>query len=102
MSGRNLRFTRKPRVAGGLATAPQNRLLAAGGVFLLLFATCAFAEQRFPPPDFESGHQLPVTTAPLARALFFQYLDVGVLAACLGLAVWLLYNRRSRKGLVAL
>ena len=32
----------------------------------------------------------------------FQYLDVVVLAACLGMASWLIYKRRSRKGLMAL
>jgi len=69
---------------------------------LLLSAICALAEQRFPPPDFESGHQLPTTTTPPARALALEYLDVAVLAACLGLASWLVYQRRSRKGLMAL
>ena len=60
------------------------------------------AESRFPPPDFEGGHKLPVTTTPPARAVFFQYLDVAVLAACLGLGTWLVYKPRSRKGLMAL
>jgi ferredoxin len=60
------------------------------------------AEQRFPPPDFESGHQLPITTTPAARAVLLQYLDVAVLAAALGLASWLVYKPRSRKGLLAL
>ncbi len=72
---------------------------------LLLFALSAgvgMAEQRFPPPDFESGHQLPLTATPAARAVLFQYLDVAVLAASLGLASWLIYKRRSRKGLMAL
>jgi ferredoxin len=72
---------------------------------ILLFAvltSVAFAEQRFPPPDFESGHHLPVTTTPPARAILFQYLDVAVLAAALGIASWLIYKRRSRKGLMAL
>ena len=69
---------------------------------LLLAATCALAEQRFPPPDFESGHQLPVPTTPPARALTLQHLDVAVLAVSLGLATWLIYQRRSRKGLMAL
>ena len=71
-------------------------------LLLLLLSSVAFAEQRFPPPDFESGHQLPATTTPAARALALQYLDVAVLAACLGLATWLVYQRRSRKGLMAL
>ena len=76
-------------------------LLSALVLFLLL-ASVALAEQRFPPPDFESGHKLPVTTTPAARAVLFQYLDVAVLAAFLGLGTWLVYKRRSRKGLVAL
>jgi NosR/NirI family transcriptional regulator, nitrous oxide reductase regulator len=60
------------------------------------------AEQRFPPPDFETGHHLPTTTTPPARALALEYLDVAVLVASLGVANWLVYQRRSRKGLVAL
>jgi ferredoxin len=71
-------------------------------LLLLALAGVAVAEQRFPPPDFESGHHLPVTTTPPARAILFQYLDVAVLAASLGMATWLIYKRRSRKGLMAL
>ena len=67
-----------------------------------LLAGVALAEQRFPPPDFESGHKLPITTTPAARAIYLQYLDVTVLAACLGLGSWLVYKPRSRKGLVLL
>src|ERR1035441_4894734 len=72
---------------------------------LLLFSLLTgvtLDEQRFPPPDFEGGHQLPVTTTPAARAVLLQYLDVAVLAASLALASWLVYKRRSRKGLMAL
>ena len=48
------------------------------------------AAQRFPPPQFtETGHVLPGFTAPAARALLFEYLDVGVLVIALGLAAWL-------------
>ncbi|MCX8089689.1 MAG: 4Fe-4S binding protein [Verrucomicrobiae bacterium] len=58
------------------------------------------AEQRFPPPDFtETGHQLPVTTTPPPRALWVHYLDVAVLAGALALALWLIYKKRSRRGL---
>src|ERR1043166_1475579 len=60
----------------------------------------AVAEQRFPPPEFESGHQLPVTAVPGARGLFLQYGDVMVLAACLGIASWLVFKKRSRKGVL--
>ena len=71
-------------------------------VLFVVLAGVALAEQRFPPPDFESGHKLPATTTPAARAILLQYLDVAVLAAALGLGTWLAYKRRSRKGLVAL
>jgi polyferredoxin len=69
-------------------------------VLLAFWATCAVAQQRFPPPDFEGGHQLPVTSTPAARALWLGYLDVAVLAAGLAAATWLIYRKRSRKGLV--
>jgi NosR/NirI family transcriptional regulator, nitrous oxide reductase regulator len=79
-------------------------LSAAGICFLALFsfANLALAEQRFPPPDFETGHQLPPTTSPAPRAPGLQYLDMAVLAGSLGVATWQVYRSRSRKGLVAL
>jgi polyferredoxin len=70
-------------------------------LFLLLVGS-AVAEQRFPPPDFEGGHQIPVTSAPAAREIWLQYLDVTVLAASLGVATWLVFRKRSRKGLMGL
>ena len=73
--------------------------LATIGIALLLnFA--ALAEPRFPPPDFsETNHQLPVTSTPAARAEWLQYLDVAVLFACLGVAIWFVHKQRSRRGL---
>lgn len=73
-------------------------------LLLLLFlgAGSVFAEQRFPPPEFEGGRQLPVTTTPPARAAIMQYVDVAVLAASLALAAWLSIKRRSRNGIIAL
>src|SRR6267154_4914818 len=68
----------------------------------LVSANLALAQQRFPPPDFESGHRLPLTATPAARAQLLQYGDVAVLALCLGLASWLVFQKRSRKALVAL
>ena len=65
-----------------------------------LLASTAFAEPRFPPPDFsETNHQIPITTTPPARAEWMQYLDVAVLAGCLGVALWFIYQKRSRRGL---
>lgn len=62
----------------------------------------AAEELRFPPPDFESGYVMPVTQYPAARAQWLEYLDVGVLALCLGVATWLVFGSRSRRGVVAL
>lgn len=79
-------------------SAPFRRTLALFVLFLTLLCS-ALAEPRFPPPDFsETNHQLPITTTPSARAEWLQYLDVAVLAACLGVAVWLIYKQRSRRG----
>ncbi len=72
-------------------------------LFIALSLGSALAEQRFPPPEFsETNHQLPATTTPPARASVLEYLDLAVLAGSLGVATWLVYRKRSRKGLVAL
>src|SRR4030095_3182896 len=72
-------------------------------LFLLSVAANAFAEQRFPPPDFtDTNHQVPGTTTPLPREAWLQYLDVTVLIACLAVAVWLIYKQRSRRNVWAL
>ena len=68
----------------------------------LLWSATALAESRFPPPDFENGHQLPITSTPAARAVLMQYVDVAVLGAALGVALWLVYRSRSRRGITAL
>lgn len=65
-----------------------------------LLVPSARSEQRFPPPEFETGHKLPVTTTPEPRALALEYLDVGVLVAALGIASWIVHRRRSRRELV--
>ena len=64
---------------------------------ILLLAGVAFGIERFPPPDFESGHQLPGTTTPAPRATALEYLDVAVLFAALVLASYLALKKRSRK-----
>lgn len=89
-------------IRAGWPGSTRPAALALGLAVLVAWASLALAEQRFPPPDFESGHTLPATAEPPARTLVLQYVDVAVLAASLGAAAWLVYRRRSRKGLVAL
>lgn len=62
----------------------------------------AWAELRFPPPEFETDYVMGGVTTPPPRALPFEYVDVAVLVGALGLGAWLVHRRRSRRGLVAL
>ena len=74
-------------------------------LFVCLFgalAGMAWGEQRFPPPDFESGYKLPTTQAPAPRGLWLEYVDVVVLVATLSLACYLVLKKRSRKGVLGL
>jgi ferredoxin len=64
--------------------------------------TPLLALERFPPPDFGSGHTLPVNVNPGPRGLPLEYLDVVVLAVALGLATRLVLGKRSRRGVVGL
>jgi len=76
------------------------RLKFIGALGLTLFvALMVSAEQRFPPPDFENGYRIPTAATPAARQLWLQYADAGVFLAALATAVWLIYKRRSRRGL---
>ncbi len=56
----------------------------------------------FPTPSFESDYTFPVEQRPQMPAGFWGWLDLGVLALALALAVTLVHYRRSRRGLVAL
>ncbi|MCY3024255.1 MAG: 4Fe-4S binding protein [Planctomycetota bacterium] len=76
------------------------RLLAV--VLISLSSAVSWAEERFPPPDFTSGHKLPVQPHPAAQAAFRGYGDMAVLAAALVLATWLVLRKRSRRGVYAL
>ena len=68
-------------------------------VSLLFLPGIAFSVPRFPPPEFkETGHELPITTVPEPRGLFYEYLDVAVLVAALSLATYLVLKKRSRRG----
>jgi ferredoxin len=67
-------------------------------LLLCLAAGALRAEERFPPPEFESGYELPGTSTPAARSLAWELTDVAVLLIALCLATWLVLKRRSRRG----
>ena len=58
----------------------------------------SFAVQRFPKPEFESGHTQPPTIRPDPRSHALAVLDVFVLAAALTVVTWLVLKKRSRNG----
>lgn len=95
---------RTPAVAApGRNIRPVHRgVWALTMILFLLGGAALFAEPRFPPPDFESGHVLPETTTPPARAVWLEYLDIAVLVGGLIAATYFIYRKRSRTGLVVL
>lgn len=54
---------------------------------------------RFPPPEFESGYELPNTTIPGPRSGIYEYIDTIVLLAALGLSSLLVLKKRSRRSI---
>jgi len=68
----------------------------------LIFCGGASAIERFPPPDFESGYELPSPTTPAPREDVYQYIDVLVLFAALAVSSYLVLRKRSRRLIFAL
>jgi NosR/NirI family nitrous oxide reductase transcriptional regulator len=58
----------------------------------------AYAIQRFPKPEFESGYVQPETLLPSPRAELLSYMDVAVLIMALSFISWLVIKKRSRLG----
>jgi polyferredoxin len=67
----------------------------------LLVVACAAADalaiERFPPPDFDSGHELPeLDQRPLRLPAWMDWVHVTTLAVGLVLAAWFALGLRSR------
>jgi len=69
---------------------------------LLLSFGLASGIERFPPPDFESGYEQPSPTTPHPRQDVYEYIDVVVLLAALGLSSYLVLRKRSRRAIFVL
>jgi len=54
--------------------------------------------QRFPKPEFDSGHIQPETQVPVPRSDFMEFFDVFVLIVALSVVSWLVLKKRSRRG----
>ena len=73
-----------------------------GIAVLLILCGLVQGVERFPPPDFESGHQMPSPTTPHPRQDVYEYIDVAVLLAALALSSYLVLKKRSRRAIFAL
>jgi len=69
-------------------------------ILLLCRHVAVFAQDRFPRPEFESGHVYPTNQMPAPRAQVWEYIDVLVLIGALLMTTWLALKKRSRKGLI--
>jgi len=69
-------------------------------ILLLFWHMVIFAQDRFPRPEFESGHIYPTNQMPTQRAPGWEYFDVVVLIGALIVTTWLALKKRSRQGLI--
>jgi ferredoxin len=69
-------------------------------ILLLSWHMVLFAQDRFPRPEFESGHIYPTNQMPMQRAPGWEYFDVVVLIGALIVTTWLALKKRSRQGLI--
>lgn len=65
---------------------------------LLLWPAATSAVERFPAPDFRSGYKMPQTVVSPVQWTGQQWVDVAVLGAALAAAAWLVFAKRSRRG----
>jgi len=81
---------------------PLRRLLPAGLALLLPVLPAGAQQARFPQPEFESGYRLPEVTQPSPRSPAMELVDLGALAAALGLSAWFALRLRSRRAIFLL
>jgi len=74
-------------------------IILAAAAMTAALPDAALAVERFPPPDFETGYHLPSLTQPAGAWAARDWLQVGALAAGMGLATYLVLVRRSRRAL---
>lgn len=77
----------------------KTKLLHIALLTLLIMQTfSAIGQQRFPKPEFESGHTQPTLLTPEARVQLLEVTDIIVLIISLSLISWLILKKRSRRG----
>ena len=81
-------------------------------VVLIASTTTLLGAERFPPPELPPEYVEPELTQPPPQADLegggvlsldtYEWINLGLLAAALAVAGWLIYSRRSRVGLIVL
>lgn len=71
-------------------------------LMLLWLPTVVIGEQRFPPPDFRSGYQLPVFQTAPGRDALWNVIDVVALLVALSIAAHAAIKSRSRRTMLLL
>lgn len=66
-------------------------------ILALLAPVSASAVARFPKPDFTSGYQYPEIIHGMPWETFWSWLDVVLLIALMGVVVWAVYHKPSRR-----
>jgi polyferredoxin len=69
-------------------------------LFLCALPATIYAQYQKTPPDFGESYKFPTPAHPEPIADYLRLLDVGLLALALGLASWMVFKSRSRKGLM--
>ena len=73
-----------------------------GIALVLILCGSVLAAERFPPPEFETGHEFPDTTVPQPNPGIYDYIDSIVLLGALCFASYLVFRKRSRRAIFAL
>jgi polyferredoxin len=79
-----------------------SRKLAAILFLILASPFSLLAQYQKSPPDFGGTYSFPTPAHPEPTANWLRGADVVVLALALGLAAWLIFKQRSRKGITLL
>jgi ferredoxin len=68
-------------------------------ILLILFSSLALtiSAQRFPAPEFETGHKIPPTQITKIQPAILEYLDIVVFLSTLSLITWVILKKRSRR-----
>jgi ferredoxin len=81
---------------------PLWKILLLAAVALVPLCADSLGAERFPPPDFETGYEMPSTNFPASQARREAVAGLVVMAAAMSLAAWFALGLRSRRAMLGL